>query len=598
MHALLAALILGGSGCISSRELPEAGQPGDARLMVPTVADPLEPINRFSFAIHEIAFHLAVNPATKLYTGVVPSPARKGIRNFRNNLFFPMRFVSSLLQGKFSEAGTETKRFLINSTLGIGGLGDPAAKHFNLRAGNEELGQVLGKWGWQSQLYLYLPLIGPSSERDALGEAGNVFLDPASLLPGAKMAMAYNRFSFNARTIDQTLATEYDAYEMYRLLYSASRDAAVRDAQPEGSGEDTGQVQTLMSIYAQPKAEGFGGRAITRYVKPAGFRNRVHYSYWAQDGPAPLMYVLPGLGGHRLGTRALAIAEMAYAEGYQVVCVSNNFNWEFVTSAPEGYLPGYTPRDIDLLGQVHAAIQTDLGAASIKSTSLIGFSMGGWYTLNLAAGNPNAHVHAVAINPPLDLIHGMEVLDRLYRAPLAGDVDPEVIRQSALVKVFLNQQTGAEVGQQMPFTDKEASYLIGLSYRLTLRQAILSGKYHESLWPLVPRAKLYKKINELSYADYHAKLLGPSLVGEGVTAATLAAASDLRNQSDTLAQAGNLHLFLTSNDFLLTPEHLTWLRNHFPNRHTYQENGGHMGHLWKQGVRAQIRAEIKIPQVE
>ncbi len=178
--------------------------------MVRSVADPLEPLNRLTFTVNELAFHVAVNPASKGYNRVVPEPIRRGIRNFRDNLFFPLRFVSSLLQGKLSEAGTETKRFLINSTLGIGGLGNPASNKYDLQPVNEDLGQAFGSWGWNSQMYLFLPIIGPSSERDALGEAGRVFLDPASLVPAGKAGLTFNKFSFETKALEQLLATYYD----------------------------------------------------------------------------------------------------------------------------------------------------------------------------------------------------------------------------------------------------------------------------------------------------------------------------------------------------------------------------------------------------
>ena len=160
-----------------------------------------------------------------------------------------MRSVSCLLQGKFGKAGTETKRFLINSTLGIGGLGDPAKEEYDLRPVNEDLGQTLGVWGWNSRIYLFLPIIGPSSERDALGRAGGVFLDPASLMPAAKIGLTLNDFTFKTKALEQLLASYYDPYEIARLLYTANRDIVVRDAKPDTAQEDTGQTQTMMAVF-------------------------------------------------------------------------------------------------------------------------------------------------------------------------------------------------------------------------------------------------------------------------------------------------------------------------------------------------------------
>ena len=589
-------------GCVTARHLeglPQSSQPGDSQLMVRSVTDPLEPLNRLTFTVNELAFHVAVNPASKGYNRVVPEPIRRGIRNFCDNLFFPLRFVSSLLQGKLSEAGTETKRFLINSTLGIGGLGNPASNKYDLQPVNEDLGQAFGSWGWNSQMYLFLPIIGPSSERDALGEAGRVFLDPASLVPAGKAGLTFNKFSFEAKALEQLLATYYDPYEITRLLYTVNREIAVRDAEPDTAQEDTGQTQTMMAVFARPKDPRFGGKARTRSVKPEGFTGALPYSLWLQDGAAPLMFVLPGLGGSRQGTRALAVAELAYKEGYHVACFSNNFNWEFIRHAPAGYLPGYTPRDINLIQKTYQAVEEELtarhGTARIRGKSLIGFSMGAWYALNLAAQNPPAtYQHSVAINPPLDLVHGLKVLDGLYRAPQSEDSERiKAIQQSAFIKVLMNRQSDPQSGLERPFTDAEASHLIGLSYRVTLREAILTGKFDNLIVPITPRRRLYDRINSIGYEDYYEKLIKPQLAPQGISATDLDVASDLRNRQAELVKANSIHLVLTSNDFLLTSEHLAWFRENFPNRHTYYEKGGHMGNLWESEVQDALRQVIR-----
>jgi len=594
-------------GCVTARHLeglPQSSQPGDSQLMVRSVADPLEPLNRLTFTVNELAFHVAVNPASKGYNRVVPEPIRRGIRNFRDNLFFPLRFVSSLLQGKLSEAGTETKRFLINSTLGIGGLGNPASNKYDLQPVNEDLGQAFGSWGWNSQMYLFLPIIGPSSERDALGEAGRVFLDPASLVPAGKAGLTFNKFSFEAKALEQLLATYYDPYEITRLLYTVNREIAVRDAEPDTAQEDTGQTQTMMAVFAQPKDPRFGGKAHTHSVKPEGFTGALPYSLWLQDGSAPLIFVLPGLGGSRQGTRALAVAELAHKEGYHVACFSNNFNWEFIRHAPAGYLPGYTPRDINLIQKTYQAVEEELtarhGTARIRDKSLIGFSMGAWYALNLAAQNPPAtYQHSVAINPPLDLVHGLKVLDGLYRAPQGADPERlKAIQQSAFIKVLMNRQSDPESGLERPFTDAEASHLIGLSYRVTLREAILTGKFDNLLVPLTPRRRLYDRINSISYEDYYEKLIKPQLASQGISAADLDVASDLRNRPAKRIKANGAHLLLNSNDYLLTSEHLAWFRENFRNRHTYYKKGGHIGNLWESEVQDALRQVIRLDKTQ
>jgi len=574
-----------GTGCSTPRtyELPGSSNPSDALLMPSTLADPIEPVNRASFVLNEFLFAVAVEPATGAYNAIVPKPARTGIRNFRNNLFFPLRLVSNVLQGKWSGAGTETKRFLINTTLGVGGLGDPATHKFGLTPTGEDLGQAFGYWGWDSNIYLYVPLLGASSERDLLGSATGLGLDPALLVPAARVGMGFNHLSFEARSLRAMLETEYDPYELAKMNYTLKRDAQVRDLKIGGSAEDTGQTQTLMAIYSRPKNPQFEKLAKEIEVDPPNFTRPLTVSVWLQKAPAPIAWILPGLGGHRLSARALALAEQAHAEGYHVITISNNFNWEFIRSSPDDYLPGYMPHDLAAIRAIQESATTHLtakhNAEHFTGQSLLGFSMGGWYTLNLAATSPpETYAHAVSINPPLDLVHGLKALDRLYRTP---GKDTQPLRQTALLKIAVNQKQSAERGAQMPFTDAEASYLIGLSYRITLRQAILSGHLDIDGREAVARHRLYQRVNALSWEDYYTKILQPHLGAQSIPATTLNSASDLRQRKDGAIAAKSLHLVLTGNDFLLSEDHLGWFRTHFPDQIIFNEKGGHMGQLWK-----------------
>ena len=141
----------------------------------------------------------------------------------------------------------------------------------------------------------------------------------------------------------------------------------------------------------------------------------------------------------------------------------------------------------------------------------------------------------------------------------------------------------------VPFSDIEASYLIGLTYRLTLRQAILTS--HE----ITPNRKVYNRVNTISWEDYYQNIIETRIKERNISSANLETASDLRSREAGLMQAHGVHLVLTDNDFLLTEDHLSWVREHFRGRTIYSETGGHMGQLWKKGVRDAMRAAIRQP---
>jgi len=147
----------------------------------PAVYDPWEKVNR---RVH--AFNMAVDrglakPLARGYVAVVPRPVRAGVDNFFNNLGQPVTLVNSLLQGNPRGAANALGRFLLNSTVGIGGLFDVASKAKMPNRG-EDFGQTLAVWGWQRSRYLELPLLGPRTVRDMVGLVGDSRLRPAQYI--------------------------------------------------------------------------------------------------------------------------------------------------------------------------------------------------------------------------------------------------------------------------------------------------------------------------------------------------------------------------------------------------------------------------------
>lgn len=141
------------------------------------VADPIEPFNRAMFWVNDKLYFYLFKPIARGYR-VVPEPARQSVSNFFSNLGTPVRFVNSVLQLKFQDAGTELGRLVVNSTVGIGGLFDPAEKWFDLERKQEDFGQTLGHYGVGSGFYIVWPILGPSNARDTVGMAADFFMDP------------------------------------------------------------------------------------------------------------------------------------------------------------------------------------------------------------------------------------------------------------------------------------------------------------------------------------------------------------------------------------------------------------------------------------
>jgi len=149
---------------------------------VETIADPLEPVNRAFFHFNDKLYFWVLKPIAIGYKTIIPEDGRIGVRNFFSNLTTPVRLVNCLLQANPKCAGTETLRFVLNTTIGVAGLFDPAKKRFNLEKQDKDFGQTLGIWGMGPVFYLNLPILGPLTLRDGLGYAVDVSLDPRTYL--------------------------------------------------------------------------------------------------------------------------------------------------------------------------------------------------------------------------------------------------------------------------------------------------------------------------------------------------------------------------------------------------------------------------------
>lgn len=143
--------------------------------------DPFESVNRGIYKFNTVTDKALIKPVAQAYSKVTPTPIRQGISNFFSNLGSLSTILNDLLQFKFSQAFTDTGRFLINSTVGIGGLIDVAGMD-GIPRHTEDFGQTLGAWGIGQGAYLVMPFFGPSTARDGLGFAIDNMISPISMV--------------------------------------------------------------------------------------------------------------------------------------------------------------------------------------------------------------------------------------------------------------------------------------------------------------------------------------------------------------------------------------------------------------------------------
>jgi phospholipid-binding lipoprotein MlaA len=195
--------------------------------------DRFERTNRAIYKFNDALDRGVAKPVAKAYVKVTPAPVRTGFSNFFRNLTYPTVIVNDLLQLKLKEFATDTARLVVNTTLGIGGLFDPASQ-LGLSAGNEDFGQTLGHWGVPPGPYLMLPLFGPSNMRDTVGLVADQFSDPKTYVKDDTAYWGLTGMSL-VNTRAELLATEgllgqaSDPYAFVRNAYLQRREFLVKD---------------------------------------------------------------------------------------------------------------------------------------------------------------------------------------------------------------------------------------------------------------------------------------------------------------------------------------------------------------------------------
>lgn len=223
-------------------EEPDAAaelDPFDAELDAAAIPDPIEPVNRGIFAGNRVVDRVVLDPVTRLYGKVVPDPVKRGVRNVFDNLNQPVVIANDLLQLRLRRAGSATARFVLNSTFGIAGIFDPA-REAGLQPHRADFGQTLGRYGVGPGIYLVLPLLGPSSARDAVGTLVDLALRPDTwLLPIPSRVLLGGTWGISEREqhiekLDALEESSVDFYAAIRTAYWMDREAFVRESrQPE-----------------------------------------------------------------------------------------------------------------------------------------------------------------------------------------------------------------------------------------------------------------------------------------------------------------------------------------------------------------------------
>ncbi|MEQ8195163.1 MAG: VacJ family lipoprotein [Rhodospirillales bacterium] len=216
-----------------------AAAPADA---ADEINDPIEAFNRVIFDINDAFLTGILKPLTELYQAILPDPLEQGISNALHNVRSPIILLHDVLQGEWERAGNTTRRFFLNTTLGLGGLID-LGDHAGIPRHKEDLGQTLAVWGMPEGPYLVVPLLGPSNPRDLFGRIVDGFIDPVAILADntghdegnyiRTGLTAVNEYGAVMDELEEIRKTSIDFYASVRSLYRQKRSAEIRNGKEQ-----------------------------------------------------------------------------------------------------------------------------------------------------------------------------------------------------------------------------------------------------------------------------------------------------------------------------------------------------------------------------
>jgi len=230
-HFVLTALV-----CVLCVGCASAPTSSDGSKIERSSADPWEPLNRAMYESNGFLDRVTFKPMAKVYATIVPKFIRRGIRNFSLNLRAPLNIINNFLQGK-AEGFRQTGRFIINSTVGIGGFIDVATVA-GIDVQREDFGQTLAVWGVPDGPYVFIPILGPLTLRDAVMVPLNLLADPlvyykdTSVRDKVYLVRAIDFRELVLSTADAQIKGAYDPYIRVREAYLQNRQFLIYDGDP------------------------------------------------------------------------------------------------------------------------------------------------------------------------------------------------------------------------------------------------------------------------------------------------------------------------------------------------------------------------------
>jgi len=616
--------------------------------------DTCEKFNRKLFVFNLKLNKYLLKPVNTVWASVLPKYGMDRLQSAYNNINYPVRLVSCILQKDFKTSKTETIRFLTNTTLGFGGLYDPALKRFKIQECQEDMEQALAHLKIKSGPYLVLPVVR-GNVRDLVGQLFDSALKPTSYIGGFGTAISA-MLEVNNSTYDQpmikklessfadpyVIAKKLDGIERYIKNSNLDRDDVLKKNTATQNIIKVSDISSEGNVKADVELPNFNSQgALTDSIRTSFFDNqkmdksiwsemsvwnrnfnkklkmasvniypdRANYQYRyilqkenAQNAPIAILY--PSIGENIFADESVVMAQILYKEGYSVLIQGSAFEYNFIKSMPKDYRPGLPAQDARFLRLTTSKILEKLQAKNdckFNQKIIVGSSFGAMTGLFVTAQDEDEKINGgkylniskcIAINPPIEIFYALKQLDK-FSEDWKNDQSDLKLRTAITaekVKRFSNDINQKEL-EKMPTT---------LPFTDEESKQIITFIMEEKLYNVAfaiencsksKKNGLSETVNKMSFKDYAQKYLTINLKE---TNSTINPDSSLYSIKDFLQNSDNYKIYQTKDDYFTNQEQLNWLKQQSNSKTTIFSNGSHLGCLYRNEFINDFKKELKL----
>lgn len=607
--------------------------------------DSWEGFNRKIFVFNLKANKYVIRPINIIWASIMPQYGLDRIQGIYKNFNYPARLVGSLLQKDKESAGIETKRFFINTTIGLAGMYDPAKKLFKLEPRNEDMEQALAYHNVKQGPYLVLPIVTQGNTRDVGGWILDLPLNMCNYLfiIGPFSAISGGVSYLNDITLMQPLfkmadnyadpyeaSKQLDAIEHYIKFKNLDRKEVLKQynspqniievkntsqeiglepdislANYKSQGADVDTLRSMLfdeqnlnkSVWSELSIwnKSFADKLKTSSVNIYPLRKNYKYRYVLQKNKtAPLAIIYPSIGENINSAESSVQAKILYDEGFSVVILGSAFQWEFVKSMQENYRPGLPNQDAYYLRKTTLAILNNLEKKKDINPDkkvLVGTSFGALTGLFTASQEEKENTLGISkyifINPPIETFFALKQIDKLFQS---ASESPDIKMQAAITDkktVDVMQEVSREKNiETLPYTKNEADMAISFVMKQKLSDVVFTIENQS----MARKNKLHAMINNMNFYDYANKYIMPA---QNKSIEQLNYDASIYSISDFLKDNRNYTIYHSLDDCFVNQKQLKWLKQETGDRTIIFSNGSHLGYLYRPEFLNLFKTDVK-----